>query len=750
MLGTDTNRDINYGEEYESIEGSVVKVIYRNEENGYAVCEVETESELIVAAGILPFLSEGEAVMIVGSWQNHAVHGRQFKAEYHEKKLPTAKKAILKYLSSGIIKGVGKTAAKRIVDQFGEETFDVIENHPDWLADIKGISLTKAQEISEEFKTQAGGKNVLMFCAGYFNAPTSVRIYKQYGAGAIEIIKSNPYALCDNVYGVDFASADKLARSLGQYETSEERIFAGIKYVLTYNSYSNGHLFVPYEKLIPAARDLLQVDQNLVARMLDRAIERKRFILRQIRNKQAVYDFQTYNTEKYCSQKLIEIDKHGKSDRVKEHEIRMRLSAIEKSERIKYSEEQIKAVLRAASTGVFILTGGPGTGKTTIIKAIIGVFSQMDRSIALAAPTGRAAKRMSQATSMEAKTIHRLLEVGYDGDEIEPVFLRNEEEPLDYDVVIIDETSMVDIFLLKSLLKAVALGTKLIFIGDADQLPSVGAGNVLRDLIRADIFATARLDTVFRQSQESLIITNAHNINAGNMPILSAKEKDFFFIRRTNGESIAQTVADLCKNRLPKTYGNDVIDKIQVITPSKKGAAGTVTLNALLQSELNPADYGKREKRFASYTMRENDKIMQIKNNYTIEWKLPDGTTGAGVYNGDIGTIKSVDSMAEIVEVEFDDNKIVEYPFESLGELAHAFAITIHKSQGSEYPIIILPISREVPKLHTRNLLYTAVTRAQIMVILISDEDCIEYMVQNNEQATRYTGLADILTEDFG
>lgn len=734
-------------EDYETIEGSVSKIIFQNEDNGFTVCEIETDEELAIAAGILPFLSEGESVMMMGNWVHHATFGRQFKAEYHEKKLPTAKKAILKYLSSGIIKGIGKAMAKRIVDHFGDESFEIIENHPDWLTDIKGMNLDKAQAISDEFKNQAGGKNVLTFCASYFNAPTSVRIYKQYGADAVEIIKKNPYALCDEVYGVNFESADKLARSLGQYDESEERICAGIKYILSYNSRANGHLFLPHEKLLPAACNLLKVNRELVAEVLEKAIKQKKFVMRQIRNKQAVYDFQVYNTEKYCSKKLIEINKHGKSDKIKEHEIRLRLSSIEKSERIKYSDEQIQSVLYAVSSGLFLLTGGPGTGKTTIIKAIIGIFSQMKRKIALAAPTGRAAKRMSQATGIEAKTIHRLLEMTYE-NEIEPKFNRNEDEPLEYDVVIIDETSMVDIFLLKALLKAVSLGTKLIFIGDADQLPSVGAGDVLRDLLQVNIFNTVRLNRIFRQSQESLIITNAHNINSGTMPVLSAKDKDFFFMKRTTPESIVQTVVDLCKNRLPKTYGEDIINKIQVITPSKKGLAGTVNLNVLLQSELNPMEYGKREKKFISHIIRENDKIMQIKNNYAIEWTQKDGTAGVGVYNGDIGTVKVVDTMGEIVEVEFDDDKTVLYDFNQLDELTHAFAVTIHKSQGSEYPVIILPISREVPKLHTRNLLYTAVTRAQNMVIVISDENCIEYMVSNNEQATRYTGLSDILVED--
>lgn len=736
------------GEDYITIEGTVAKIIFQNEENGYTVCEVETDEELAVIAGTMPFLAEGENIMAMGKWTVHQSFGRQFKAEYYEKKLPSSKKTIIKYLSSGTVRGIGKVTAKRIVEQFGEDTFEVIENHPEWLADVKGITHAKAIEISKDFKSQFGKRNVVSFCSSYFNIPTSVRIYNQFGAGAVDVIKENPYILCDNIYGVNFANADKLANSLGHGKESEDRIYAGIKYVLSHNLYSNGHVFIPYENLIQAAAAILKINRKLAVDVFDKMTENKKFVIKQIRNKQAVYDFQNYNTEKYCSNKLIEIDKHGKSDKINEHEVKLRLSAIEQSEHIKYTDEQIKSVFYALKNGVFVLTGGPGTGKTTIIKAIIGVFSQMNKKIALAAPTGRAAKRMTQATGMEAKTIHRMLEMTFE-NEIEPRYNRNEEEPLEFDVIIIDETSMVDIFLLKSLLKAVSLGTKLVFIGDSDQLPSVGPGNVLADLIRCNIFHIVRLNRIFRQSSESLIITNAHNINAGIMPVLTEKDKDFFHIQRNTPQSIVQTVVDLCKNRLPAKYGEDIKNKIQILTPSKKGIAGTMNLNAVLQNELNPADYGKAEKKGVAHIIREQDKVMQIRNNYTVEWTQKDGSTGIGVYNGDIGVVKSVDTMNEIVTVEFDDDKTVEYDFLSLDEIIHAFAITIHKSQGSEYPVIIIPISKEVPILHTRNLLYTAVTRAQNMVIIVGDSESVAYMVGNNQHTVRYSGLSDILVEDF-
>jgi exodeoxyribonuclease V alpha subunit len=747
-LNGDIVRPGEPGEEFISIDGTVSKIIFSNEENGYVVCEVETDGELAVVCGAMPFLAEGESISAVGNWTHHQNYGRQFKAEYYEKKLPSSRKSIIKYLSSGIVRGIGKVTAKRIVDQFGDDTFEIIENHPEWLADVKGISFAKAKEISEDFRAQFGQRQVISFCSAYFNMPTSVRIFKQYGAGAVDVIKENPYALCETVYGVNFENADKIAASLGQDKDSDNRIYAGIKYILSRNAHSNGHLFIPYDDLIPTSAAMLRVDKNTVEQAFNKLVRARKFIVKQIRNKQAVYDFSTYNTEKYCSRKLIELDKYGRSGRFDESEVQMRLTSIERSENIKYTGEQINSVLRALKSGVFVLTGGPGTGKTTIIKALIGVFSQMNKKIALAAPTGRAAKRMSQATGMEAKTIHRMLEMTYE-DDIEPIFNKNEDDPLDFDVVIIDETSMVDIFLLRSLLKAVSRGSKIIFIGDSDQLPSVGPGNVLRDMLRSNIFETVRLDQIFRQSGESLIITNAHNINSGIMPVLDSKDKDFFFIERSSPHAIADTVADLCRNRLPAKYGREIIDKIQVLTPSKKGVTGTGSLNILLQSELNPFEYGKREKKGITNIIRESDKVMQIRNNYAIEWRQKDGTEGTGIYNGDIGTVKTVDIANEIITVEFDDDKTVEYDFPTLDEIIHAFAITIHKSQGSEYPVIILPVSKEVPKLQTRNLLYTAVTRAQSMVIIIGEADSIKFMVENNRQTVRYSGLSDLLVEDF-
>ena len=735
--------------DYLTIEGVVVKIIFTNDDNGFTVCEVETDDELTIVAGTLPFLLEGETITILGNWTVHQTFGRQFKAEYYEKKMPSSKKSIIKYLSSGLIRGIGKATAKRLVEQFGEDTFDVLENHPDWLTDIKGISAKKAAEISEEFRSQFGFKNVVTFCSSYFNMPTSVRIYKQFGAGAVDVIRQNPYILCDTVYGVNFESADKVANALGEYNLeSDERICAGIRYLLNYEANSAGHLYIPYDKLMPRAVAALNIPADIVYDSFMRSVEKQKFVIKEMgENKdiQAVYNFSTFNTEQYCATRLLHLDNYAKSERINEKEIMLRLNAIEQSENIKYSKEQKKAVVSSIKNGVFVLTGGPGTGKTTVIKALIGILSQLGKKIALAAPTGRAAKRITETTGMEAKTIHRMLEMTFE-NESEPKFMRDEDNPLEYDVVIVDETSMVDIFLLQSLLRAIKDGTKLIFIGDADQLPSVGAGNVLRDIIASGIFATIKLDVIFRQSSESLIILNAHKINSGEMPDLHVKNKDFFFIERFSPSSIVDTVIDLCKNRLPKKYGEDVIDKVQVLSPSKKGIAGTVNLNMILQNELNPANYGKLEKKRTSSVLRENDKIMQIRNNYSVEWSMKDGASGQGIYNGDIGVIKMIDSINEVIVVEFDD-KTVEYDFLTVDEIIHAFAITIHKSQGSEYPIVILPISQEVPILHTRNLLYTAITRAQEMVIVVGETESIEYMVENNRQTVRYTGLAEMIKE---
>ena len=720
------------------INGNVEAVIYSNEDNGYAICDFGTDAdELITIVGTLPYVSEGDTMTVFGRWVHNPKYGRQFKVEQYEKKLPADGGAILRYLSSRAVKGIGPKTAKRIVDEFGEDTFDVIENHPEWLAQIQGISLKKAEAISEDFKAQSGIRSAMIFFRDWFGPATIMKIYKKWGSGAVDIVKSNPYRLCDEIYGVGFERTDKFAYELGVSKDSRERIMSGIHYVIKYNEIQNGHVCLPREKLKESSASLLGVsieaaDEAISALLKDGVIKYSRFD-----DVQYIYSQYSYESEKYIASKLDFADKLCPAIDVEDIE-----RFIDKEEAvcgIKYASLQKKAIALALKNGVMILTGGPGTGKTTVVRALLDIFSSMGMKIALAAPTGRAAKRLSESTLHEAKTIHRLLEMSYGNDD-EAVFNRDENNCLDENVIIIDEASMIDNLLMASLLRAVKPGARIIIIGDADQLPSVGAGNVLRDIIESGHFATVCLTEIFRQAQQSLIVTNAHSINEGKCPDINVKDNDFFYLERGNDHDIAMTVADLWKNRLPKKYGADTVNNIQVITPSRKGEAGTDNLNVLLQGVLNPATKGRKEYKFRDKIFREGDRVMQIRNNYDLEWERTDGN-GFGIFNGDIGFIESIDYTEQCMEILFDD-RLTKYDFTILDELEHAYAVTVHKSQGSEYPIVIIPMYSAPPMLLTRNLLYTAVTRAQTMVILVGKRDVIELMVDNNRQSMRYTGLA--------
>ncbi len=730
----------DYDQQYVEIEGSVEHIVYSNEETGYTVCDIAIgEAELYTIVGIMPYLAEGEIIKALGNWQVHQSFGRQFRVEYYEKKLPSSAQAIYKYLASRTVKGIGAVTARRIVDKYGEDTFDVLENHPEWLSEINGISEKKAMEIGENFKSQFGIRTVMMFCRDYFGPMISVRIYRKWGVAAVDMIKEDPYILCEEIYGISFSKADSVAKSLNIPNNSVSRIKSGIKYFINLNGMQNGHCYLPKDKLIPALVEALKVTEEEIDLCMETLLaEGELFYVKTERNTW-VYLKKYYDAERYVAEKLIKMDRLCPKIELKD--VDRFIMRIEKSEDIEYAGMQRKAIVNAINSGVFILTGGPGTGKTTIIKAVMRILDDLSYSIALCAPTGRAAKRMSEATQCEAKTIHRLLEMDY-SKENEPVFRRNEKNLIDEDVVIVDETSMVDIFLLEALLKAMKPAARLILIGDADQLPSVGAGNVLNDLIESSVFSTVKLKDIFRQAQESLIITNAHLINSGEYPDLETKRSDFFFMPRAD-EDIAKTVAELCKVRLPKTYGIEILDGIQVITPSHKGAAGTAILNSILQEYLNPKTDKKTQKNVRDVIFREGDKIMQIRNNYDIEWKK--GTlSGVGVFNGDIGVIKKINMSAESVCVDYDGKEVI-YDFSQLDELEHAYAITIHKSQGSEYPVVIIPSYDYSPKLLTRNLLYTAVTRAQRMVIVVGRADVIMGMVDNNRRKRRYTGLREWL-----
>ena len=724
--------------------GSIEHVIYSNEENGFAICDLGTDTDdLVTITGILPYVGEGDMVTVYGRWVHNPKYGRQFKVEQSEKQLPADKASILRYLSSSTIKGIGPKTAQRIVDEFGEETFDVMENHPDWLASIPGITPKKARAIAEDFKNKAGIRSAMMFFREFFGAAMTVRIYKKWGSNAVEIAKNNPYRLCDEIEGIGFERADRLALRLGLEKNSAERLCSGVIYMLSSNAAQNGHVCLPREKLVAGAAKLLEADVSEIEEAVALLLKDQRLRVVHFEGTAYLYDRFSYDHEKYIAKKLILLDKVCPS--MDTANIDSFIRKEEKDSGVQYAKLQRGAIFAALENGVMLLTGGPGTGKTTVVRALLHIFSSMDLNIALCAPTGRAAKRLSESTSCEAKTIHRLLEYG--GEEGSGIrFHRDENNLLEENVIIVDEASMVDNHLMSALLRAVKPGARVVIIGDSDQLPSVGAGNVLRDLLESRRFATVRLTEIFRQAQASLIITNAHAINRGNMPRIDVKDNDFFFLPRESDREIAATVAQLYQTRLPRTYGDMAVHGTQVICPSRKGETGTENLNVILQNALNPASPSKREHRFRELTFREGDRVMQIRNNYDLEWEKPDGTMGCGVFNGDIGVIERINPGAENLEIRFDERHVV-YEFNLLDELEMAYAITVHKSQGSEYPIVILPMGSAAPMLLSRNLLYTAVTRAQSMVILVGREGILRTMVENNRQSMRYTGLVQWLRE---
>ena len=728
----------NYG--LEKLEGAVEQIIYSNEENGYTVCDMSTEDDVVTVCGIMPMLNEGDSLCVYGKWVHNAKYGRQFSVEQYERIMPADTASILRYLSSRAIKGIGPKTAVKIVEAFGEDSFDVIENHPEWLADsVKGISLKMAKAASESFKEQAGIRSAMMFFRDYFGAATTVRIYKKWGSAAVDVAKKNPYRLCNEIDGIGFERADALAVGIGMQNDNFDRIMSGLYYVLQRNAAQNGHVCLPRQKLCESASELLGVDIETCDKGVSELLRIERFKYILDGDVQLIYTKNDFDDEKYIANKLVLLDKVCAS--VDLRDIDRFIEGEEKRQGLCYASLQKEAIRDALRYGVMILTGGPGTGKTTVVRALMRIFEKMDFSVALCAPTGRAAKRLSEATSCEAKTIHRLLEMGYESDG-RATFKRDEFDLLDEDVIIVDEASMVDNALMSALLKAIKAGARIIIIGDSDQLPSVGAGNVLRDIIESERFSTVCLTEIFRQAEESLIIRNAHAINKGKMPELSVKDNDFFYLRRGDDRQIAMTVTELCRDRLPKAYGEMARGGLQVICASRKGESGTESLNIILQNALNPAHRAKREYRFRERIFREGDRVMQTRNNYDIVWeRTVDGKEGNGIFNGDIGTIISIEAADGYMEMVFDDRKVI-YDVSLLDDIEHAYAITVHKSQGSEYPIVVMPMCSAAYMLHTRNLLYTAVTRAQKMVVLVGREDIISEMVNNNHQTLRYTGLS--------
>ncbi len=726
--------------------GEVEDIIFQNKDNGYTVFSLSTEDDEVTCVGIVPQIHSGETLEIRGNWTMHPLYGRQIQVQYYEKSMPTTLAGMEKYLASGLIKGIGAKTAKRIVERFGEAAFYVIEEKPDLLTEIKGINYDKAQKISEVFSEQHELRKAMMFLQSFEISPAyAMKIYKKYKSRTFEIVKNNPYRLADDVVGIGFKMADKMAANAGIAADDPNRVKAAVKYVLN-QAAANGDCFLPKEKLTEQAVELLGLHPLAIENAIRELQVDSQIWQEKLDGVDCVYLNFYFYAEMAVAKRLLELSAEYEPPNMEyiAHEI----FRVEQETGVILAEEQRLAVLEAMSCGVLIITGGPGTGKTTTINTILRILKREEQDVVLAAPTGRAAKRMTEATGMEAQTIHRLLGISFvSEDNRRQSFEINEDDPIEADVIIIDETSMVDIVLMQALLRAVESGSRIIFVGDMDQLPSVGAGNVLKDMIRSERLKVVRLQHVFRQAQESAIIRNAHRINQGDEPVLNEAGTDFFFMRRAFAEEVAGTIQELVTKRLPKFTGCDGLQDMQILTPMRKGTLGVQNLNQILQKTLNPAEPGKREINFRQIVFREGDKVMQIKNNYNIVWRCYDiqgkrSDEGLGVYNGDAGVILSIDSEGETMRVAFDDGKIVEYDFGQLEELELAYAITIHKSQGSEYPVVILPVYSGPPMLMTRNLLYTAVTRAKTLVVLVGLRETVTAMIQNNREIGRYTGLA--------
>ncbi len=732
-------------EALETITGTVEEVTFQNAVNGFTVLDFSSDDELFTAVGVMPGISAGETVTLTGEFINHHTFGRQLKVTSYSRTMPETTEQIIKYLSSGVIRGIGPKKALLIVEEFGQNTLSVIENTPEKLSKIRGISKDQAEQIGEEFKKQYAMRTVMLGLEKYGLTPNEcVRIYKKLGIGAVEDVKENPYCLCSLGIGISFEKAEAIEEKLETKPVPEHRIKEGILHVMRHNRASRGHTCIPREKLLKPCADLLNTNEDTIDITIDSLVSAFQLKTEQIENQEFVFLPTSYRDEKKISERMNIIAKFPPPHASALSET---IDIIEKENGIEYEEQQRIAITTAANKGLLILTGGPGTGKTTAIKGIISVFEKQGLDIALAAPTGRAAKRMTELTSKEAKTIHRLLEVEWDEDD-KPVFQRNTKNPLDCNALILDELSMVDISVFSSLLDALPLGCRLVLVGDSDQLPPVGAGNVLHDLIDSGVLPVVALSKVFRQALESKIVSNAHKIVLGEIPDLKTEEKsDFFHMERTSPYLAANTIGELCSERLIKAYKWNPLSDIQVICPSKKGETGTVNLNRILQSLLNPQDKIKQEVIVAGQIFREGDKVMQTKNNYNIEWESED-EKGSGIFNGDIGILEAIDAKNGIVTINFDGKKAV-IPAESLSDIDLSYAITVHKSQGSEFNAVIIPVIGIVPNLAYRNLLYTAVTRAKNMLITVGSAEQIRKMAENDKKAKRYSALAHFIKADF-
>ena len=725
----------------EKIQGMVSDIVFKNEENGYTIANLANEDDEITIVGCMPTLSMGESIEVEGKWINHKIYGSQFEVQNFMPVIPSSLEGIYVYLSSGMIHGIGEKMAKRIVDKFGVDTLDIIQNTPERLTEVEGIGMKKVKQIQESYEENRELRNIIIKLSPYGITPNyCLRIYKKYKEKSIEIINKNPYRLAEEVRGIGFKIADEIASKIGIDKYSPDRIMQGILFTLN-QSLANGHTYLPKRVLIEQSVKILGVESSFVEKgIMDLAYAQK-VHLENKNGEILVYLMMYYICENGVCKEIIKLSQYE----IKDLHINIdeEIKIVEKEDNINLAKNQIEAVKEAINNGVTIITGGPGTGKTTTINTIIKIFENNDQKVVLCAPTGRAAKRMSETSNKEAKTIHRLLEMGFATDSDELIFFKDEEDPIDADVIILDEASMVDIILMYNLLKAVKLGTRLLLVGDSDQLPSVGAGNVLKDIIDSGVIKTVRLNEIFRQARESMIVVNAHKINNGEPLFLNVKNKDFFFLRKNTNEEIINEIIGLVSERLPKFYKFDKLKDIQVLASMRKGDLGVNNLNIELQKYLNPPEKYKQEEQFAKRTFRVGDKVMQIRNNYTKKWETEDKSdSGEGIYNGDIGYIFHIDKDKKTVYVLFDKVKLASYKYDELDELDHSFCTTIHKSQGSEFPVVVIPIVWAPPMLLSRNLLYTAVTRAKKLVVLVGDVRYLEQMIKNNRINDRYSNLS--------
>lgn len=731
---------------YEEVQitGVVEEVTFQNDSNGFTVLDISVDKDYLTAVGVMPGVNAGETVNLTGTYTTHPSFGRQFKVSAFSRCMPETSEQIYKYLASGVIRGIGPKKAMAIIEKFGSDTLDILENDSERLSSIKGISEEQAKNIGEEFKRQYAMRTVMLGLEKYGFSPSEcIRIFKKLGIHAVEKVEENPYYLCSLGLGISFERAESIESKLEKKPLPDFRISEGILHVMRYNSANRGHTCIPRDKLLKPSADLLEVTQDEIDIAIDKLVSTAQLKACEIDGKEFVFLPSAYLAEKKIAERIGIVAGFPPPGAP---QLADWIDYIEQQNNIKYETQQRLAIATAAKKGLLVLTGGPGTGKTTTIKGIINIFQRQNLDIALAAPTGRAAKRMSEVTGMEAKTIHRLLEVEWDEDD-RPVFRRDASNPLECNALILDELSMIDIHLFASLLEALPLGCRLILVGDSDQLPPVGAGNVLQDLILSDMLPVVCLSQVFRQALESKIITNAHKIVNGETPDLKNDGKDFFHMERPSSFMTSQTVVELCCERLPKAYKWDAFSDIQVICPSKKGETGTQNLNKLLQNALNPAEKGKSEIIVAGKVFRVGDKIMQVKNNYNIEWESPT-EKGTGIFNGDIGILTAIDTKTSLVTVNFDGREAI-IPGEYLSELELAYAVTVHKSQGSEFKAVIIPAINIVPNLAYRNLLYTAVTRAKDLLVTVGSAQMIDAMTQNDRKSKRYSALSHFLKVDI-